>query len=85
MALDFPQGVGGGTTWDDPCGNEWVYDDADNKWTIRPPAFDFPDVDPDVIWVRQGTTIMPRTEGDTLNMGTQNSDIDLTNFPLKPN
>ena len=31
MALNFPQGVGGGTTWEDDCGNIWVYDDTDNK------------------------------------------------------
>ena len=82
MTLDFPQGVGGGTTWDDPCGNEWVYDDADNKWTIRPPAFEFPDVDPDSIWARDANgVITPINAGDELNMGEQNANIDLTNFP----
>ena len=84
MALNFPQGVGGGTTWEDDCGNIWVYDSADNKWTIDPPEFNFPDVDPDSIWARQADgTISPINAGDTLDMGSQNSDIDLNNFPEK--
>jgi hypothetical protein len=83
MALDFPTGVPGGTTWEDDCGNEWVYDSTDNKWTIHPPTFDFPDVDPDSIWARTGTTITPINAGDTLNMGTQNAEIDINNFPEK--
>ena len=37
MALTF-QLVSGGTTWEDDCGNEWVYDATDNKWTLDPPA-----------------------------------------------
>ena len=84
MALNFPQGVAGGTTWEDDCGNIWVYDATDNKWTIDPPEFDFPDVDPDSIWARQvDGTISPINAGDMLDMGSQNSDIDLTNFPEK--
>ena len=83
MALDFPQGVANGTTWEDDCGNVWVYDSTDDKWTIRPPEFEFPDVDPDSIWARAGNTITPINAGDTLDMGSQNSDIDLTNFPEK--
>ena len=69
MALDFPIGVPGGTTWEDDCGNEWVYDATDNKWTIDPPAFQFPDVDPDSIWARTGSTITPINDGDILDDG----------------
>ena len=83
MALNFPQGVAGGTTWEDDCGNVWVYDNTDDKWTIRPPEFEFPDVDPDSIWARTGSTISPINAGDMLDMGAQNSDIDLVNFPEK--
>ena len=84
MALDFPTGVGNGTTWEDDCGNIWVYDATDNKWSIRPPAYDFPDVDPDTIWARAADgTITPINTGDSLDMGVQNAEIDLTNFPEK--
>jgi hypothetical protein len=92
MALNFPAPPQAtGTTWNDPCGNVWVAENVTDtegnnvlKWTIRPPEFDFPDVDPDSIWARQADgTISPINAGDMLDMGSQNSDIDLTNFPEK--
>ena len=85
MALNFPNPPGAtGTTWEDDCGNIWVYDATDNKWSIRPPEFDFPDVDPDSIWARAADgTITPINAGDNLDMGVQNAEIDLTNFPEK--
>lgn len=84
MALDFPTGVPGGTTYEDDCGNEWVYEATANKWTIDPPEFEFPDVDPDTIWARDvNGQITPINAGDELNMGIQNSQIDLTDFPEK--
>ena len=83
MALDFPNPPGNdGTTWEDDCGNTWVYDSTDNKWTIRPPEFDFPEVDPDAIWARTAEgEISPINPNDVLNMGAQNSDINLEDFP----
>ena len=84
MALDFPTGIAGGTIYEDDCGNEWVYDSAANKWTIDPPQFELPDVDPDSIWARNADgQITPINPGDELNMGIQNSQIDLTDFPEK--
>ncbi len=49
MALDFPTGQPNGHTYTDDCGNIWVYDSTLNSWTIDPPEFEFPDVDPDTI------------------------------------
>jgi hypothetical protein len=84
MALDFPTGVPGGTIYEDDCGNEWVYEATANKWTIDPPEFELPDVDPDSIWARDAAgQITPINPGDELNMGIQNSQIDLTDFPEK--
>ena len=87
MALDFPPNSTdpnppqNGDEWKDDCGNNWVYDSTDNKWTIDPPEFDFPDVDPDSIWARTaGGEITPINADDVLNMGTQNSDINLEDF-----
>ena len=82
MALSFPVNPSGGDTYTDDCNNLWVYDDADNKWTIKPPAFTL-DGTSDNIWVRDTTTgvISPRNANDELNMGSQLGDIDLTNFP----
>ena len=82
MALDFPSPVPNGQEWEDDCGNTWVYDSTDNKWSIVAPEFDFPDVDPDSIWARNATTgeITPINPNDVLNMGTQSSDINLEDF-----
>ena len=52
----------------------WVYDATDNKWTLDPPVFEFPDVDPDSIWARTGTTITPINAGDNLDKGVQSGD-----------
>ena len=49
MALDFPDNPNHGDPYEDDCGNEWVYNSIDNSWTINPPEFNFPDVDPDSI------------------------------------
>ena len=82
MALDFPDSPQPGESYIDDCGNEWIYNAVDNSWTINPPAFDFPDVDPDSIWARANDgTITPINADDVLNMGTQNSDINLSDFP----
>ena len=80
MALDFPTGVPDGTTYEDDCGNDWVYEATANKWTI----IESPDVDPDTIWARDvNGQITPVNSGDELNMGIQNSQINLTDFPEK--
>lgn len=84
MALDFPIAPPNGQTYEDSCGNTWVYNNTENSWTIDPPEFEFPDVDPDTIWARDLTgKITPINPGDELNMGINNSDIDLTDFPEK--
>ena len=86
MALDFPNPPqADGAPWIDDCDNEWIYHAASNSWAINPPAIVLPDVDPDVIWARQGTTIAPINAGDVLNMGTQNAEIDFNSFLKKPN
>jgi len=82
MALDFPDNPNPGDSHIDDCGNEWIYNAVDNSWSINPPAFEFPDVDPDSIWARAADgTITPINASDVLNMGTQNSDINLSDFP----
>lgn len=84
MTLDFPTGQPNGHTYIDDCGNIWVYDSTLNSWTIDPPEFEFPDVDPDTIWARDADgQITPINAGDELNMGINNADIDLTDFPEK--
>ena len=82
MALDFPDSPQPGESHLDDCGNEWIYDAVDNSWSINPPEFEFPNVDPDSIWARANDgTITPINPNDVLNMGTQNSDINLSDFP----
>ncbi len=84
MTLNFPITPPNGQTYEDSCGNSWVYNSTENSWTIDPPDFEFPDVDPDSIWARDAQgQITPINSGDELNMGIQNSQIDLTNFPEK--
>ena len=82
MALDFPNNPNPGDSYTDDCGNEWIYNAVDNSWSINAPTFEFPDVDPDSIWARAADgTITPINADDVLNMGTQNSDINLSDFP----
>ena len=82
MALNFPDSPDPGDSYTDDCGNEWIYNGEDNSWAISPPAFEFPDVDPDSIWARAADgTITPINASDVLNMGAQNSDINLESFP----
>ncbi len=84
MTLNFPINPPNGQTYEDSCDNTWVYNKTENSWTIDPPEFEFPDVDPDSIWARDSTgQITPINAGDELNMGINNSDIDLTDFPEK--
>lgn len=64
MALNFPDLQPDGATWEDTCGNVWTYNKANNSWSK---LIDFTDygISP---WVREGTVIKPRVEGDTLDM-----------------
>jgi hypothetical protein len=81
MSLDFPTPppANGGQYIDD-CGNVWVYDDTDNKWTLKAPVVD---VDPDSIWVRDTGTgkIKPINSGDDLDMAAVAGNIDVQSFP----
>ena len=86
MALDFPPNStdpnppSDGDEYTDDCGNIWVYDSTDNKWTVQAPA----DTE-DAIWERDASSgtgvISPVTSTDVLNMGTKDSNINLSDFP----
>jgi len=80
MTLNFPSNPPQGANYTDDCGNVWVYDRGDNKWTIVPPAMD---LDPDNIWSRNADTgkIIPLNAGDDLDMGVQAGNIDIQTFP----
>ena len=79
MALDFP--TDGTTEYTDACGNEWRLDSTTNSWSILPPPLDI-DVDNTAIWARDASgVIKPVNTNDELDMGSQRSDVDFTNFP----
>ena len=75
MALNFPDLQPDGATWEDTCGNVWTYNKANNSWSK---SIDFNDygISP---FVRDGTVIKPRVEGDTLDMPP--GVIDLSDYP----
>ena len=89
MALDFPPNSTNpnppqnGDKYTDGCNNVWQYNGTDNSWSIVPPAFEFPDVDPDNIWARTSAgKITPINQNDELIMGgSQAGDINLSQFP----
>ena len=86
MALDFPPNStdptppSDGDEYTDDCGNIWVYDSTDNKWTVQAPANT-----EDAIWERDASSgtgvISPVNITDELNMGTKDSNINLSDFP----
>lgn len=80
MALDFPSSPDDGAEYTDDCGNIWVYDETDNKWTVQAP-----ESEDDGIWKRDATSgtgvISPVNTKDLLNMGTESGNINLSDFP----
>jgi len=80
MPLNFPSNPPNGDQYTDNCGNVWVYDRGDNKWTITPPPMD---LDPDNIWTRNTDTgkITPLNPGDDLDMAQRSGNIDIQSFP----
>jgi hypothetical protein len=85
MALDFPPNADNpdnpetGDEYTDDCGNIWVYDATDNKWTVQAPANTQA-----AIWERDASSgtgvISPVNATDELNMGTKTGNINLNDF-----
>ena len=86
MALDFPPNADNpdnpetGDEYTDDCGNIWVYDETDNKWTVQAPD----GAVGDAIWERDASSgtgvISPVNATDELNMGTKTGNINLDDF-----
>ena len=76
MALNFPDNPPDGTSYEDDCGNEWIYNAEDNSWAILPPQ-----LNPDMIWKYEAGEIKPVDLNVQVNMGAQSSEINLADFP----
>ena len=85
MTLNLPINPPSGMTYDDGCGNIWVYNSNYNSWTIDKPIL--PPIDnipANAIWARtkDGAITSVRTE-EELNLGSNNSQLDVSSFPEK--
>jgi hypothetical protein len=76
MALNFPNNQADGATWEDDCGDIWVYNKDNNSWA-KPVSPDFGESP----FVRNAVTkeISPRVSGDYLDMTPGR--IDISQYP----